>query len=236
MFMLAALVPIARMPQVIGRGGKAAESWIQLAKPFENRAFLGLLLFGCWFSFSNGLTQTLQFTFPKDVLGIGLFLMLALQTGMRMGQIGVSPYLGSAADRFGNKPMMLVCLLITAQGPLFYYFAAPPSWWWIIGAWICWIAYAGLNIGLPNLTLKIASRAEYADYLAIYYTCTGLCYGVNTLLSGWLFDRFGKYHWSWNGFNCDFNQAMFLLGWIARLVGIVFLWRVIEPNASETKS
>jgi MFS family permease len=195
-----------------------------------------LLLFGCWFSFSNGLTQTLQFTFPKDVLGIGLFLMLALQTGMRMGQIGVSPYLGSAADRFGNKPMMLVCLLITAQGPLFYYFAAPPSWWWIIGAWICWIAYAGLNNGLPNLTLKIASRAEYADYLAIYYTCTGLCYGVNTLLSGWLFDRFGKYHWSWNGFNCDFNQAMFLSGWIARLVGIVFLWRVIEPNASETKS
>ena len=51
--------------------------------------------------------------------------MLAVPTGMRLGQIGISPSLGKAADRFGNKPMMLFCLLITAQGPLFYFFATP---------------------------------------------------------------------------------------------------------------
>jgi MFS family permease len=147
--MLTALWPIIKMPKISKREIKPSTS-MGILKPFGNRAFLLLLLFGCWFSFSNGLTQTLQFTYPKDVLGVSLWLMLAWQTGMRLGQIGVSPQLGSAADRFGNKPMMLFCLLLTAQGPLFYYFASPTSWWWITGAWIVWIAYAGLNIGLPS--------------------------------------------------------------------------------------
>jgi MFS family permease len=158
--------------------------------------------------------------------------MLAVQTGMRLGQIGVSPYLGKAADRFGNKPMMLFCLLITAQGPLFYFLATPASWWWFVGAWIAWIAYAGFNIGMPNLMLKIAPRAENADYLAIYYTCTGLCYGVSTLLSGWLFDQWGISSWAWNEFSCNFDQATFFVGWIARCLGIVFLFWVIEPSQS----
>ena len=175
-FMLAAIVPIWLMPRVEHNDERQTDHffWQRLGKPFGDRAFLALLLFGCWFSFSNGLTQTLQFSYPKQVLQIGIFLMLAVQTGMRLGQLGVSPSLGKAADAVGNKPMMLVCLLITAQGPLFYFFATTESWKLFFGVWVAWIAYAGLNIGLPNLMLKIAPRAENADYLAVYYTCTGL--------------------------------------------------------------
>jgi hypothetical protein len=48
---------------------------------------------------------------------------------------------------------MGVCLLLVATGPLFYLAATPEDWWWIVGAWVVWIAYAGLNVCLPNLLL-----------------------------------------------------------------------------------
>jgi MFS family permease len=164
LFMLAAVVPLRWMPSVEyskNRTKHFALEW--LWKPFSDRAFLAFLLFGCWFSAANGITQTVQNSYPKQVLQVGLFLMLSVQTGMRLGQIGVSPSLGRAADRFGNKPMMLFCLLITAQGPLFYLFAAPESWWWFVGAWIAWIAYAGLNIGLPNFS-NTPIMADYTNF------------------------------------------------------------------------
>ena len=56
--------------------------------PFTDTRFLRLLVFGCWFSFFNGVTQSAQNYYPMQVLGVSLFLSLALQTGMRLGQCG----------------------------------------------------------------------------------------------------------------------------------------------------
>ncbi len=59
-FMLAALIPLLKMPRV-------ATSWIarhgaslsNVLAPFCDRRFLSLLMFGCWFSFFDGVTQSL---------------------------------------------------------------------------------------------------------------------------------------------------------------------------------
>jgi hypothetical protein len=78
--------------------------------------------------------------------------------------------------------------------------------------------------------LKIAPREHNADYLAIYYTLSGLCYGGTTLLGGWLFDQYKNSSWNFSGTTLDFNQTMFLLGWIARLMCLIFLCGLIEPK------
>ena len=237
--MLAAIVPLVSMPRVTAAEAPGAQSaWAKLGKPFGSRRFWALLAFGGWFSFANGITQTLQFSYPQKVLHVGILMMLAVQTMMRGGQFGVSPALGRAADRFGAKPMMLVCLLIAAQGPLFYYFATPEESWWFLGAWFTWIAYAGFNIGLPTLVLKIASaeKSESAEYLAVFFTLSGLCYGVVTLLGAWLFDRFGASCWYFLGRSWDYSQAAFLAGWIARCLAVMLLFLVAEPSASRTHS
>jgi MFS family permease len=122
-FMIAAIVPLWMMPraETISRTRRRID-WKSLARPFADGHFLRLLLFGCWFSFSNGLTQTMQTTFPAKVLQVSLLTMLAVSTAMRLGQLSVSPALGRMTDRIGNKSVMLFCLVLTAQGPLFYFF------------------------------------------------------------------------------------------------------------------
>ncbi len=232
--MVAALVPLLLMPGAEAvLKTRAIIDWKSIARPFADRRFLRLLLFGCWFSFSNGLTQTVQTTYPAQVLGVSLLAMLAVQTGMRLGQLSVSPALGRMADRVGNWPVMMCCLILTAQGPLFYFFSTLQAPWWFVGAWIVWIAYAGLNIGLPNLMLKLSPGQSNTPYIAAYFTVTGLCYAANTILGGWLFDCYGQSTFSFFGGAIDYNQWIFLIGWGARCLGILALLLVIEPRTQK---
>jgi len=233
LFMLMALIPLGKMPRV-------ATSWIarhgaslsNLLAPFFDRRFLSLLMFGCWFSFFNGVTQTVQNFYPMRVLGISLFVMLTLQTGMRLGQLGVSPSLGRLADRFGNRPVMMFCLLLVAQGPLFYFLSTPGQVWWFAGAWAVWIAYAGLNVCLPNLMLKSSPAQTNTPFIATYYTVTGLCYAASTILGGAMLDRLGNQTFTWFGHvTLDFYQYSFLFGWITRSLGVLVLLLVVEGRA-----
>ncbi len=185
----------------------------------------------------------MQFTYPEKMLGISLLAMLSVQTMMRLGQLSISPALGRMCDRIGNKSVMLICLVLTAQGPLFYFFSTARAPWWFVGAWIVWIAYAGLNIGLPNLMLKLApgqssgatgsASASNTPYIAAYFTVTGLCYAANTILGGWLFDRYGTSSFEFFGGMLDYNQCIFLVGWAARCFGIIALLLVIEPSKTD---
>ncbi|MBN2475101.1 MAG: hypothetical protein JXB62_10870 [Pirellulales bacterium] len=231
-FMIAALVPLAAVPRLaVSRIVRFGATWRSIRAPLGDERFLRLLLFGCWLSLANGLTQSAQFSYPKQVLGITLLTMLAVQTGMRLGQSAVSPRLGWLADRWGNRPVMIGCLLLVAQGPLFYLLATPLHWQWFLGAWLAWIAYAGLNVCLPNVMLKLSPREADTPYIATYYAVTGLCYAASTLAGGMLFDRcryetivlFGR--WA-----VDYYQYAFLLGWIARCEGVLVLWLLIETR------
>ncbi len=243
-FMAAAIVPLALMPdkQTVARGrgseassptttllqGDKAQSWVA---PFRDPQFRRLLVFGCWFSFFNGITQSAQHQFAIDVLGLSLFVSLAMQTGMSVGQWAASPKMGRLADRLGNRPVLFACQLAVAAGMLFYAAAAPERWPLLIGAWTLWIAYAGTNVCLPNLMLKLSSPAHHPAYIAAYYAVTGLCYAANTILGGALVDAYR--HWrlpvsSERAIN--FFHCLFVLGWLMRSIGALVLLVVPEPK------
>ncbi len=232
-FMLAAVMPLAGVPAVgsTSRGSRPI-GWLRVFRPLADNRFLRLLAFGCWFSFFNGITQAAQGVYPYRVLGIGLFVMLALQTMMRLGQLSISPAMGRLADRYGNKPVVFFSLLTVATGPLFLLLATPGQWWWISGAWVVWIVYAGLNVGLPNLMLELSPRDRDTPYIATYFAVTGVFFASSALLGGELLDRFGAtvWHVPMLRTTLDFYQASFLLGWLLRSLGVVPLLLVIEPR------
>jgi MFS family permease len=271
-FIIAAVVPLVRMPSFEGRGGGGADRidpqesraasrksepgrvgpegpgrraparkdvqgatlpWMRkVFTPLADPRFRRLILFGCWFSFFNGLTQSVQALYPMSVLGMSLFVMLSVETGMRIGQLGLSPWFGRMADRLGNRPVMMASLVLTAGGMLFYFFSTPERPWWFAGAWVMWIAYAGLNIGLPSLTLRLAPRESNAAYVAAFDAASGLCLAAGSLLGGMLYDHLGRYLFVFLGgaVVLDFFHLSFLYGWITRTMGVLVLWLVIEPR------
>jgi len=242
--MIASLAPLLLMPAATVTGkifkkpphcnGEAfAGSRISFLTPLQDSRFRRLLVFGCWFSFFNGVTQSAQNYYPMQILGVSLFVALGLQTGMHLGQMGVSPWLGAAADRWGNRRVMIPCQLLVAVGLLFFVVATPGHWAWIVGAWVLWIAYAGLNIGLPNLLLKLAPQQFNTEHIALFYAAGGLCYALSTILGGWLVDSCRDWMFPLlGGVWLGFFPFIFLFGSAARGLGALVLALVMEPNGA----
>jgi len=235
MALFASLIPLVWMPDVYrpapAKSVRASGLWMALA----DSRFQRLLLFGCWFSFFNGLPQSAQNIFPFEVLALGVLQMAALRVVMQFGQVGLAPVVGSFSDRFGNRPVLIVCQLIVAAAPLFYLAATPEQPWWIVGAWIVFSFYIGLNVCLPNLMLKLAPGHDKSAYVASYFGITGLAYAVGTITGGWLldfletmmmFERFEVGAFSLSRFG-----YLFYVAWVTRTLGVILLLAVIEPGA-----
>jgi predicted MFS family arabinose efflux permease len=200
--------------------------------PLADRRFRPLLAFGCWFSFCNGLAQAPQYLFQQRVLELSLTSLLVMGIAMRLGQSAVSPTLGRVADRGFSVPMMMASQTIVAASTLFFYIATPASPWWFAGAYLAWIAYAGLNVGLPRLMLNLSPDADSSRHVAAFFAVSGLVFAAGSLLGGHLFERLAVApSWMTRIVGVEDRYDLFFLGTAAlRLLGIAWIARIAEPR------
>jgi MFS family permease len=210
----------------------ARSAWRTIPEPFRDGRFWRLLAFGVWFSLANGVTQAAQNIYPY-ALGVSATFLLAMQAAMRGGQLGVAAWAGPFSDRYGNRPVLVLCQAILATGPLFYLLATPSRTWPIAGAWIAWSAYAGLNVCLPNLMLKLSPTRNNASYIACYFAVTNLVYAASTVAGGYLTDYLkaaAPVLWL-GGWQMNHFQYLLAAGWVQRSLAVVLLLWLIEPGA-----
>lgn len=227
--MVAAIVPLSFVPGVEYLPSAVPRTpWRTLLRAMSRPPYRQLVLFNCTFAFVNGITQAAQGTFPPRVLDIpyqGLQTMIAT---MRAGQMLVAPAAGRWCDAFGSRPVMILSQLVVATGPLFLFFATFGPWWWLLFAYAAWIAYAGLNVGLDNIKLKLAPQDNNAPYLAAYYSVSDFIFGTSILVAGWIFDRLEDRGVE----SLSIYAGMFLVGWVGRTLVATLLVPIEEPGAS----
>jgi len=231
-FLLASLLPLALMPDVPIFGRLAQRRQGPRNWPIVDARFRRLLIYRCWFSFFNGITQAAQNVYVY-VLGIGVLPMQVMQLGMRGGQLALSPAVGRTSDRLGNRPVLELSQAIVALGPVFYFSASREQPWWVVGAWVVWSAYAGLNVCLTNIMLKLSPPVDNANYIASFEALGGLAYGLSTIAGGVLLDRLRDAHFEFvlGTVHVDHFAALFLFGAVTRACGLFWLARIQEPGA-----
>lgn len=167
-------------------------SWLALLSTWKDWRFRRFLLYGSWFSLANGLTGSAQFLFQLRVLHIGYATRLSLDGTSQALQSACMPRIGSWLDRRTNAGVLAVSQLLVACGLIFFVIATPQRWWWIAGAYLFWIAYAGINVGMPKLMLSLSEEEHYASYAAMWFAWTQLVYALSVLAGGLLLDWAGR--------------------------------------------
>lgn len=160
--MLASLWPLQMMPAVGEVPRVTTIPWRAMAAPFVDWRFRRVLSFRAVLSVANGISQAAQGIFPYRVLKLGAGDITVMRNVMNVGQIGVARWAGPFSDRFGNRPVLVVCQWIVSLAMVFYLFASPaPRWqaWLILGAYALWsfytsdaslqILFAGVHWGIP---------------------------------------------------------------------------------------
>jgi MFS family permease len=138
---------------------------------------------------------------------------------MVVAQIVSGAFLGWLADRKGHKVSLLLCSAATAlaimialtSGSVFYYFIV--------------FFFVGVNLGAEMITRynfveRCASASDRPLYVGIMNAWLAPFY-FSATLGGWLSDEFGY-------------TAVFLIGLIATLIGIVILYRLPDPSRPRT--
>ncbi|MCA9247162.1 MAG: MFS transporter [Planctomycetales bacterium] len=230
--MLLAVAPLAHMADPKSADANAAGR-ASLGPALRNAALWRLVAFGIVFSFVNGTTQAPQAIYAYRVLEFSLLAMMLFRSVMFAGQSLIGPRVGWLADRFGNRPVMVVSQVLIALGPLFHLLSTPERRWPLAVAYVAWIAYAGINVGLPAMLLKLGDRREASPRVSIYFAVTGLAYGCGTLLGGALFDWMTETEFALRlgATVLDPFGAFFLFGTVGRLLAALLLVQLIEPGA-----
>lgn len=232
LFLLASLVPLARMPNVYRVTPAEKVTRFFVFAPFADARFQRLLLFGCWFWFFEGLTQIAQDRFPSRALGLDVLHLAWLRVLMQTGQISLTPWVGSFSDRYGNLPALVACQLVVAAAPLFYLAANHAQPWWIAGAWLAFSGFVGIYVCLPNLVLKLSNTRDTSAYVAAYFATTGAAYGVSLVAGDWLLDFLRYQSFEIGPFtHLDRYGYLFYVAWVTRTMGVVLLMSVKEPGA-----
>lgn len=202
----------------------------QLLSPWTDHKFRRLLYFGLWFSFSNGLMQTAQRIFQMNVLGMTFVEKKTLDSGSRGIQSLLMPWVGNWVDRHGNVTVLAISQGMIALAPLFFLIASPSAPWWILGAYFCWLAYAGENVTQPNLMLGLSPRGETAAYASAWYAWTQLAYSVTALVGGALYDGLAAHFEavSFGGLQIDHFAVLFLTSCLLKLIGVIWAARIKE--------
>ncbi len=227
-----AFMPAAGTAERVDHSAAGAEPfrWRSLLTPLLDARLSRLMIYGCWFSFFNGITQTAMAAFPERILGLSLLYVLELRTATSLGQSLVSPLLGRCTDRYGNRPVVMACQVIVGLALYGYLWATPDEPHWFDLAWVAFVAYAGINIGLPNLLLKLSPLGQTGSCVATYFALTGLCYGVSTILGGFVFDMLQGAAFIIGGQHMNRFGYLFFIGVVTRVAGVIFLWAVDEPR------
>jgi MFS family permease len=232
LLMLAAVVPLVWMPAVeYAPSARPKAPWRTLGRALVDPAYARLIGFSCWFSLVNGITAAAQELYPVRVLDISYTARQLLQGMMRAGQWSIAPSMGRLVDRWGNRPLMFISQLITATGPLFFLMATPERPWLVAGAFVVWIAYAGLNVGIDNIKLKLSPPDNNAPYLAVYHAASDVMNGVATVGGGILMDQL----FAGGSGALRLYSMLFIAGWLGRTAAVALVATLIEPGAKRLR-
>jgi MFS family permease len=157
----------------------------QLAVLLESKPFLWLMAYGSAWGFAASTFGPFYTVFMYKELGmsvggVGLLVMLASAGGAIS-----APAWGALADRFGNKPVTLFCMIAWQIQNLLWCILTPENRWMLHGMWVFGgIVSTGFTLALFNLQLKIIPPQAKTLALSINLAVSSLVTAVGPVVGG----------------------------------------------------
>lgn len=211
-------------------------------EPLRNANLRRLMWFQAVFAFATGYVGQYVWLFMFDEVGVSnsranVLLVLIPILFMML----VFPVWGRLIDRFGRKPILIICALLIVHGAVPWIFVRGDHWWiGYVAILIATVAWPGLDLAIFNTLLGL-SESERAR------GCATSCVAVNSvvvsvagilsgLFAGAVAEALGGWRGDILGYPLTYHGVLFLLSAVVRLVAVVWLLRMEEPGAASTRA
>ncbi|MBU4486724.1 MAG: MFS transporter [Candidatus Delongbacteria bacterium] len=201
---------------------------VLLLSPFKDRNYRKLIIFGCWWMLAIGIGAPFWQPFMISNLKMSMLELQIYGTFSTIGALFMLRPWGRFVDRFGNKPAMILAIILGSVNPFIWLFAAPDNYWFLfIEAATSGVMWSGANVITTNFVLAVAPQGKQQIYSGMYSAVTGLAIVVTMLLSG----MFLPPPMELFGLHLLPEQVLFGLTSILRLTAIIPLIGIFEHKA-----
>jgi MFS family permease len=215
-------------------GGAAQEvvryDWrAQLTLLQKHSAYFWFVAFGAAWGFAANLFGAFYPVFMYEQLGLSVKHVSSMLILTSVGSAVSYPAWGKLADRFGNKPVMLVCLAAWQVQYASWAFLTPSNAWLLYIYWaFAGSVSAGFVLGLFNIQLKLIPREAKTLAISINIAVTSLVTALAPIIGGallqYLLSTYANPLWVYH--------RLFLIQPAVALLACGFLLRLPEPDTS----
>ncbi len=208
------------------------EQWQELK---QAKAFFWFIAFGMAWGFAANCFGAFYPVFMYQQLKLSILNVAFFQALASIGAALSYPAWGHLCDRFGNKPVMMFCLIAWQLQNFLWCFITPENSWLLYGMWafgglssFAGLWSAGFILGLFNLQLKLIPPSAKTLAISIYLAATSLATAAGPIVGGYVLQLLldhgveptTAYH------------RLFLVQPVVALAASLLLLRVAEPAAS----
>ena len=209
-----------------------------LAAPFRNKDFRRYIRFMCYWNFAAMAGAPFISLYLLEEVRMDLFHVLLLWTISWVGGAMFSRTLGHWADRYGTRPVLVICvslksvnmlaLLLTPHNPVTAFWILTP--FFILDA----VQNAGILIANNGFMIKHSPSENRTMYIAATQALAGIVGGVTSIAAGWIMTRLSGQTWQIAGSTFDHFQMMFAASIVLRWLALLLVGSVREPNSHAT--
>lgn len=205
----------------------------QLSVLARSPAFLWFIGYGAAWGFAANCFGAFYAVFMYDELGMTVkdvsWLVILSSAGGALSY----PAWGALADRFGNKPVMLFCMIAWQLQNFLWCFLRPDNAWLLYGMWsFGGMMGAGFTLGLFNIQLKLIPARAKTLAISVNLAFTSLVTAIAPVIGGTLLGRF----LTPGGDSLHVYHLAFILQPALALLACLLLVRVHETSASPLAS
>ncbi|MCL6589464.1 MAG: MFS transporter [Firmicutes bacterium] len=210
--------------------------------PFQDKNYFMFLLFIAIWNFGMNFAAPFFNVYMLEQLHMNYFsIFLGAQLVSNLATVLFVQVWGKMTDKFGNKPVMVICSSVVMFLPMFWCFATPQNHLIVIPIinLLAGSFWPGYDISATNLAIWLAPPRNRSIYIATYTVFASLIGGMSAYICGGALMEFSKgilAKWSLpfflgqrlTNFHCLFiTAALFRI-----LAALIFLPRFSEKHSN----
>lgn len=208
----------------------------KVLKVFSDKNFMSLVKFNIAWTFTISFISVYVGVFMLKELKMSYTVISMFNIIVSAVLLSITPFWGKMTDRYGNKPVMLICGYAIGLAPVIWFLMTPSNYFIalplvnVIGG----IAWAGFGLAIFNLILKLAPREERPYFLSVNMLFTSVAAFLGPVCSGLLIDIIGTKRMDLGSYTGNFSfgvfQLIFILSVLMSFYPLSLLKKVTEPG------
>ena len=207
-----------------------------LLEPLRHRDYRTLVIFSCSMFAAQMIAAGFMQLYALEVLGLTVWQLTLVWCGVGLGGALVYRAWGRMADRFGHRPILILCTSLKSVVTLVFLLVTPRFAVYVLAATFFFdsLLNAGKAIAANGFMLKTAPRENRSMFIAAGTALAGLAGGLSAILGGRILDWTEGLSVEWLGREWTNYHLIFLMSLVLRLACIPLAVAIREPKSART--